>query len=251
MKKAEQKEEKDTQQEEQQEEFYDYLVDYYENPQLLDMTANEEDAADYIVDLEHKDGSIVVTYLDGHQTVDEHYNEHNMNFWRRRVIDQINEYYDLYQDGGGQALLKILKSEIGSLLIPVAGGIVISLVSKLFLQYNIDIHIAIKIILEASLILKAAYDTFYNHYMTSRIVKMLMESNRYKKYADLSRDLEYYNKETNEYSFAVPVEDVWKKNLQEKQLEEIRDQVVRFKQELGDELLDLSLEYKPNEGPKL
>ena len=217
MKKPEKTEdEKEKQPEEEKEEYYDYLVDYYENPQLLDMTANEEDAADYIVDLEHKDGSIVVTYLDGHQTVDEHYNEHNMNFWRRRVIDQINEYYDLYQDGGGQALLKILKSEIGSILTPIAGGIVISLVSKLFLQYNIDIHIAIKIILEALLILKAAYDTFYNHYMTSRIVKMLMESNRYKKYADLSRDLEYYNKETNEYSFAVPVEDVWKKNLQEK-----------------------------------
>lgn len=249
MKKQEKLEEKE--QTEAQEEYYDYLVDYFENPQLLDMTANEEDAADYIVDLEHTDKGIVVTYLDGHQTVDENYSEHNMNFWRRRIIDQINKHYDLYQEGGGQALLKVLKSEILSLLTPVAGGIIIGIVSKILLQYNIDIHIAIKIILEALLILKAAFDSFYNHYITSRIVKMLMESNRYKKYADLSRDLEYYNREISDYSFAIPVEDVWKKNLQEKQMEEIRDQVVRIKKEFGNELLDLSLEYKPSKKPNV
>ena len=45
MKKPEKTEdEKEKQPEEEKEEYYDYLVDYYENPQLLDMTANEEDA---------------------------------------------------------------------------------------------------------------------------------------------------------------------------------------------------------------
>jgi hypothetical protein len=184
--------------------------------------------------------------LDGHQNADESYNEHNMNFWRRRVIEQINDYYDLYQEDGGKAIIKVLLGELKSLLIPVAGGVVISLVSKLFLQYNIDIHIAIKIILESLLIIKAGIDTFYNHYIISRIVKLQMESNRFKKYADISKDLEYYDRVINDYCFAVPVEDVWKKNLQENQLEEIRDRVVELKKELGDELLDLSLVYKPS-----
>ena len=233
------------------EEYYDYLVDYFENPQLLDMTVDEDDAASYIIDLAHQDQDLVVTYLDGHQVVDSPYNEHNMNVWRRRVIKQINDYYDLYQDGGGKALFKVLISEIGSLLTPVAGGIIISIVSKIFLQYNIDIHIAIKIIIEALLVLKAAYDTFYNHYITSRIVKMLMESNRYKKYADLSPDLEYYNKSTKDYSFVVPVEDMWQHNVSENQLEKIRDYVVKTKRELGGDLQDFELTYKKTDQPKL
>ncbi len=231
---------------EAKEEYYDYMTDYFENSQLLDMTVDEDEAPNYIIDLDHNDDNIVITYLDGHQNADESYNEHNMNFWRRRVIEQINDYYDLYQEGGGKAIIKVLLGELKSLLIPVAGGVVISLVSKLFLQYNIDIHIAIKIILESLLIIKAGIDTFYNHYIISRIVKLQMESNRFKKYADISKDLEYYDRVINDYCFAVPVEDVWKKNLQENQLEEIRDRVVELKKELGDELLDLSLVYKPS-----
>ena len=233
------------------EEYYDYLVDYFENPQLLDMTTEEGEEKDYIIDLEHNDEQIIITYADGHQEIDPSYNEHNMNVWRRRIINQIDNYYDLYQDGGGKALLKVLKSEIGSLLTPVAGGIIISLVSKIFLQYNIDIHIAIKIIIEALLVLKAAFDTFYNHYITSRIVKMLMESNRYKKYADLSKDLEYYNKAINDFSFVVPVEDMWQHNMSENQLKQIRDYVVKTKRELGGDLQDFELTYKKVEKPKL
>ena len=167
-----------------------YLDEYFNNPQLLNMTMEDEEEKDYIVNLEQQDGNIVITYADGHKIVDGAYSVHNMNCWRRRIINQVEKYYDKYQEQGGKELFDLLKNELKALSVPVIGGIIIHLVSKLFLQYNIDIHIAIKIVLEALLVLYAAKETFLNYLDTRLILRLLTESNRFKKYTDARSNLQ-------------------------------------------------------------
>ena len=234
-----------------QEEETDYLEEYEKKPQLLNMALEPEEDVDYIIDLNHKDNKIIVTYADGHTYEEDSYSEHNMNFWRRRIIDQIHKHYDAYQEQGGKEAWELAGKELLVVLAPVAAGVVIHLASQFFLQYNIDIHISIKIILESLVILYSLKETLFNFIDFSRLGKLLMESERLKKYADAAHDLEYYNKVTSDYSFVVPVEDMWQHNVSENQLEKIRDYVVKTKRELGGDLQDFELTYKKTDQPKL
>ncbi|MGN1337704.1 MAG: hypothetical protein ACI4WW_04435 [Candidatus Coprovivens sp.] len=107
---------------------------------MINMATNKEDAANFITNVSVNDDNtkFILTYGDGHIEYSDYVTDHNYNYYLNRLEQQFLNYKNNYIDFLSKIYTEVItKRFIGS----------ISALLGLFLSYNIDIHIVMKIII--------------------------------------------------------------------------------------------------------
>lgn len=183
---------------------------------MVNMTVYDEQESSYIIDLRRDGKNIIVTYADGHEEVMDNYSLHNMNFYRYKIQRQFFEYYDEYMDQMALESFKVCCKKFGS----IGVGLL-----SLFLLYNFDIHIIIKIIISLGIIALNIFYYFVKHYDLLVISQELGRVEALETYFNNSRDFMIHNHDAKEDDFVLGVEDVWKNDLSKDEVMEILGEV--------------------------
>lgn len=140
---------------------------------MRDFTINEKDKKDYITNVEANDNKYIIHYADGHSAQGSTVSKHNYLFYLNKMEEQFMQYKDAYEE--------VITYDYGMTLIKSI-GILITQIAMFPILYNIDIHIAIKIIIG---LLYLSGTIFYNTYNKAKIVN-------YDKAIGNIRAVEYY-----------------------------------------------------------
>lgn len=183
---------------------------------MVNMTLDESDEENYIIDFKNIDNKLVVYYADGR--VDEliTYSLHNLNYYRYRVEKQFYYYYNKYMDQAGNNSLKLFAKRNLS--------IVLSLF-EIFLLYNLDIHFIIKVILSLGI---AMLEVFYYLVKQYDILALSNDLERVKTldmYFKNRDEFIVYDGEARNDDFSLSVEDIWHYDLDTDELALILEDV--------------------------
>lgn len=113
---------------------------------MINMATNKEDAANFITNVSVNDDNtkFILTYGDGHIEYSDYVTDHNYNYYLNRLEQQFLSHKNNYID----FLSKIYMEVITKRFI-----VSISALLGLFLSYNIDINIVMKIIISILIII--------------------------------------------------------------------------------------------------
>ena len=172
---------------------------------MVDMTRNKEEQESFITNINKDNDSLVVSYASGNETT-ERFSLHNMNYYRGKMEEQANMYVGKYLD----------KLSIKSFSIYVArvSSIILGLFS-LFLSYNIDIHIIMKILLTILVALLEFGYYIYSDIKLDILYTQALEGMATEYYLNNIDDFKYKNPHTYEFGYIVPIEEISKMGLTE------------------------------------
>ena len=179
---------------------------------MVNMTLYDDEEESYIVDIKKENDRIMVYYADGHADDMGPYSLHNMNFYRLRAQRQFHEFYDKYMDQAGLDSLRICIKKFGSIAVDAFG---------LFLLYNFDIHIIIKIILTIGMIGINIFYYFLKHYDLLVLGQELDRVEALELYLDNVREFMIYNEDEGEDDYSLAIEDIWQNDLHKDEVSEI------------------------------
>lgn len=200
---------------------------------MIDMTLLEKDKEYFITDIEVIDGKLVVTRADG-STSEEPFSEHNLGFYRNLMIKNANQYIGPYMDDVGKDSFFTYVKKYGAIIAGVVG---------LYFLYNIDIHIAIKIIISILVILGEIAFFLFNEFYLCIVGAEAMECMATEYYLKNISVFKFYDREHYTDGFIVPPEDIARYKLSEDMLVQIKNNIELFKKD-GIEDKDISLSYK-------
>lgn len=112
---------------------------------MIDMTTNKKDAESFIthVGVDSEKNCYNVYYADGSVKEEGYVNEHNDNFYLNKMEQQFVDYKDKYVTKIGMKCLRVYIERLTGIALATIG---------LLLDYNLDIHIAMKILIGIAII---------------------------------------------------------------------------------------------------
>lgn len=201
---------------------------------MMNMVYGDKEAEQYfITDIEQKDESLVITHAD--KSVEElKYTDHNLSFYRSRMIDQAKTHVKCFGDTLSLESFKVYVKRVATIIAGIVG---------LYFLYNFDIHILMKIILT---ILLAFGELAY--YLFNEVVLDLMSADSIETlateyYLAHLQDFQYYDSERGIDGYILPPEDIGKHRLDQKCLEQMSETIKDFKSQ-GFEDKEIYLTYK-------
>ncbi len=209
---------------------------------MVDMTNNEENKKYFITDISYDDKSLRVTRADG-SVSDEPFSLHNLGFYRTKMIEGAQANIDNYMDD--------LSKKSFFVVVKKWSSVIISLL-ELFLLYNIDIHIIIKIILAVLVVLGEIGYYLYNEILLGIMHSDVVESLATEYYLKNLNEFKYYDKEGYTDGYIVPPEDISKYHLTQGMLEQIIETIKSFKEQgFLPEEMSLSYKREPENGKSM
>lgn len=200
---------------------------------MLDFTKNEEDKKYFITNIEQKEGMLIVSRADG--TVEkEKFSEHNLGFTRMKMVEQLKTYLGPYMDYISKESFTTYVKKYGSII----GGIV-----GLYFLYNVDIHIIMKILITALVLIGELGYFIYNEVILTVMWDIASECLAYDFYLKNIKEFMYFDKENYTDGFIVPPEDIANHHITVDMLEQILNNVREFKNQ-GFEDENISVDYK-------
>lgn len=202
---------------------------------MIPMTGDEDKLKYFITSIQKEEDQLVIKYASGEDDCSK-YSLHNLNAARNRMIDQARECLPNFISTMATEYFKTIALKYAAIL----GGII-----GLFFLYNIDIHIIMKIIIT---LLALGGEVVY--YLINKVYLAVLdmaseEALATKYYINNLADFRYYNPELGQDEFILPIEDISKYCLCQKDLEELSKIVKDFKSK-GYESKEITLSYKPN-----
>lgn len=202
---------------------------------------NPEEEKYFITDLEKKDDKLVVTHADA-RVEETKFTEHNLGFYRRRMIEQAKQKLPEFSIVLSKESFKAYVKRYGSLIGSVVG---------LFFLYNVDIHIIMKILLTILIVLGEAAYFVFNTIMLSVMQEDCRETLATEYYLANINDFQYYDKEKGVDGYILPPEDISRYKLDDRMLAQMSETIADFKSQ-GFEDKDIYLTYQkstPKKGP--
>lgn len=200
---------------------------------MLDLSYDENDAKTYIVNIEHIEDKLVITYADEHKE-EYPFSSHNLHYYRISMINNAKEHINPILNNYTKETLKTVIKKYASIILSIA---------SLYFLYNLDIHIIIKIILTILIALGElryfVIKMIYEMFLGMDIPELLATE----EYLKDPHYFEYYSKSLEDYNYIFPLEDISKYELDLEQVIAAREEVQKAKESKQD-LDTLKLSYK-------
>lgn len=205
---------------------------------MLDMVMEEKNKEYFITDIEVKDGKLIISRADGSKS-EETFTEHNLGFYRMRMIESAKEHINPYMnDLGKDSFMTFVKRYAA-----IIGGVL-----GLFLLYNVDIHVVMKIVITILVLLGELGYYLYNELYLHIVGGEVLECLAVEYYLKNLNIFKYYDNENYTDGFIVPPEDIGKYQLTKEALEQVKQGIEDFIKQ-GFEPKDMSLSYKSRTEP--
>lgn len=197
-------------------EKYDKETDeLFENQNtMVNMTLNDEEEVNYIIDIRRDDENIFILYADGHEEKVGISSLHNFNVYRYKLHKQFYDYYDKFLDQAGFESLKLYFKKYVELAISAIG---------LYFMYECDIHIIMKILISLGVF---AFDIIYYFNVEYDLLLLNRELNRAEAinvYLDNVKDFVIYNDDEKGEDFSLGIEEVWQNELNKHEVSELAE----------------------------
>ena len=206
---------------------------------MINMALNKKDEEYFITDVKFLEDDIVVKYADDHEEHVGFCNDHMKEFYRMKLLEQVRKYVEPFiEEAGKEALRAYIKKY----------GFIVAEVIEMYVMYNVDIHLIMKIIIgilltlvNGIMYLAAEGDLlFLSDYVEEAFVLEY--------YADNYEDFIYLDEETNTTVNALPIEEISHSKINLDTIKQIRESVVELKEENAKniEVKILKMENKDN-----
>lgn len=189
---------------------------------MLNMTLNKKEEPYFITDVDFLPDDVCVKYADGHVENMGFCNDNIKEFYRRRLLEQVQKYVEPYIKEAGRVAFRAYIQKY---------GLIIAELVEIYALYNVDIHIVMKLILGVFLI-------FINGIMVLAAAGDLLligdtvgEAFALEYYANNYADFTYVDEETNETINVLPIEEISKSNLSLEIVKQIHSSVLELKEQ--------------------
>lgn len=210
---------------------------------MMNMVYGDKDKEQYfITDIEVKDDKIIITRADG-STEESKLTDRNLGFYRHKMIEQSQKYLPDFSDELGKESFKVYAKRVGAIVVGILG---------LFLLYNIDIHIVMRIILTVLIALGEIAYYLWNEIILSVMSDDCRETLATEYYLANLQDFRYYDPEKGADCYVLPPEDISRYKLDDKLLTQMSGTIKDFKSQ-GFEDGEIYLTYQksqPKKGPE-
>lgn len=210
---------------------------------MMNMVYGNKDAEQYfITGLDCQDDKLIVTHADG-TTEETKLTAHNLGFYRNRMIEQARQNLPKFSCVLSKESFMVYVKRVGAII----GGLV-----GLFLLYNIDIHIIMKIIITILLVLGELGYYLFNEIVLSVMSEDCAETLATEYYLANLSDFQYYDPENGVDGYILPPEDISKYKLDDRMLSQMSGVIKDFKSQ-GFEDKEIYLTYQksqPKKGPE-
>lgn len=200
---------------------------------MIDMVMDEKDKQHFITDIDSNEKETVITYADG-STFTESFSLHNLGVWRTQMTDEASKYIGPYMDNVSKDSFFAFVKKYAAIILGVVG---------IFLLYNVDIHLVIKILLTILIVLVELMYQFYNFLYLTVLNSDVVELLATEYYLNNIEQFRYYDNENGTDGYIVPPEDIGKYGLSREMLEQIYASISKCKKD-GFEPKGISLTYK-------
>lgn len=197
------------------------------------MLLDDKDDKNFITDIEYDDKEIRITTADEKVTIIP-FSEHNLGFYRLRMIENAKTYLGPCMDDIGRHSFFTYVKRVGAIIAGVMG---------MFLLYNVDIHIIMKIVLTILIALAEVGYYFYNELYLTVIGDEAAECLATEFYIKNLDKFKYYDNEHFTDGYIVPPEDIGKHHLSQAMLEQILEGIEQFRAD-GVEPAEMRMTYK-------
>lgn len=207
---------------------------------MMNMVYGDKEEEQYfITDLECKDDKIVVTHANGSKE-ETKLTAHNLSFYRNRMIEQAEKSLPEFSRVLSKESFKVCAKKFGAII----GGLV-----GLFLLYNLDIHIIMKIIITILVLLGEAFYYLFSEILLGVMSPDCVETLATEYYLANLNDFRYYDQEQGVDGYILPPEDIGKYKLDDNLLKQMSEVIKDFKSQ-GFEDKEISLTYKKHQPKK-
>ncbi len=175
---------------------------------MIDMTLNEEDKKDFIVDIRVDEDGIKVVYANGFTETCRVASKHNLEFYRSKMEEQALKHIDKFITHYSIKGLLFLKTEMVPLIL---------LLIEIFFVFNIDVKLFTRILLFIlSLISSLALKLFYE-YKIFKYMILTEEAETVKYFLDNKNKFLTEDEEGEKY-YSLNIEEISQMDLTQKDL---------------------------------
>ncbi|MDE5888858.1 MAG: hypothetical protein K2H20_02440 [Bacilli bacterium] len=211
---------------------------------MMNMVHGDKEAEKYfITDIETKEDKLIIKLADG--TIEElKFTDHNLGFYRRRMIEQAKTKLPNFADVLSKESFLVYVKRVGAIIAGVLG---------LFLAYNVDIHIIMKIVLTILITLGELAYYLWNEIVLSVISEDCRETLATEYYLAHLQDFQYYDPDKGVDGYILPPEDISKYRLDDRMLAQMSDTIKDFKnQGFNDDEIYLTYQKRqPKKGTEI
>ena len=209
---------------------------------MLDLTMDEKNKPYFITDIEYDEKEIRVTRADGRVEV-EPFSAHNLGFHRTKMIENAKENIGPYMDELSKDTFFTVVKRYGSIIVDILG---------LFLLYNVDIHVIIKILITALVVLGELAYLFFNWLYLGLAGNEVMECLALEYYLNNLSEFTYDDSENFTTGYYLAPEDISRYGLTKEHLEAIVENKSRVEDNKDIfEGVNLGKERKPENGKSM
>lgn len=191
-----------------------------------------DDKKEFIRDIRIENDEIVLLMGDG-SIKKEKFTVHNLQFYRLKMIQQAEDYLPNFLNRLSDESLKITIKKY----LFIIGGI-----ASMYLLYNIDIHIIMKIILSIIIILGEIGHFIYSECLLDILGNGVIEAFATKKYLECKNNFSYFDTKDGEEKFILPPEFIERFGLTEDDIIKADSQIEEFRKN-GKSLNELKMVF--------
>ena len=199
---------------------------------MVDMTYKDEDKKTFITDIVVNENGINVTYADGHVYVDTMVNQHNVEMYRYRMEKEASKHIEKFLDRISYNALFLMIRKYSVIVLSFIG---------LFMTYNFDIHLIMKIIIT---ILGNLYSYILHSYYLWQLENM----------TDEAMCIDYFLKNRSKFTYKdedgddvdmLAIEEIGHYNLSFGTLKRIVEEADGMRETFGDDT-EIKLSFQKN-----